>query len=148
MADPASEHDAAARAGVADQPRHTAQAVRRVLDARRAPRRERHARDYLAPGTDSREAGVLARLSGLRDLEAAGPDGQDTRRRESLPRSAGAARDGAGARRSRRPADADRPAARQLHAGTVGLVAVFRAGAKSEIQPQRIGDQAVLRVEP
>jgi Zn-dependent oligopeptidases len=68
-------------------------------------------------------------------------------RGEPLPRTARAARHGARARRGRRSAEADRRPARRFHAGAVGLELLRRTGAQGEVQPERIGDQAVLRAQ-
>ena len=60
---PAAEHDAAACARIADQPRHPPEAVRSEPQPRRKGRCERHARDHQRDRAAPRQEGRAVRLS-------------------------------------------------------------------------------------
>ena len=142
----ASEHDAAAGAGVAEAPRRAPAVVRRVDASRRSRRCERHARDRAAPRADPRRARHAARLRDVRRVHARRPDGEDARGGDQA----------ADRHRARRPwrrraseaatmqtlIDAQ---TRRLQARAVGLAVLLGAGAQGQVRPRRVADQTVLR---
>ena len=119
----AAEHDAAAGARFADQPRHAPEAVRREPQPRRAWRRQRHARDRQRDRAAARQEGGAVRRRQLGRLHALRPDGEGPRDGGRLPRPAGAGgrrpRSGRnGPTSSRWPSRRARPSSRPRPTGT------------------------------
>ena len=82
---PAAEHDAAAVARFADQPRHAAETVRSEPQPRRAWRRQRHARNRQRARAAARQESGAVRRRELRRLQSLRPDGEGPRDRRRLP---------------------------------------------------------------